>query len=725
MAARTESPKEENVTRAVQRLLELSKLDPSQQRFCTSPERSIRLLAPAGSGKTHCLLWRCYFLSQIASDQNSRFLVVTFTRAARDELRARIKAHPVLSSIESSIEISTLNSWGFRRLKNRTHNLKLCATDADKYFCLNNLLQPYWQKHPAVRAALTSKYASHKSKEIMELFDALKALGFRHDLHISPTLLAKHVEWLKECRLEYHLLSVIQRLIDLEIVPSDVHSKSNAYEILFENFVQFWIESTQAMFNASLITLEDQKYWAMIDITGNLDAGKILTGAARYSDILVDEFQDVNALDLSLLIAVGKYNNAPISLVGDDDQAIFEWRGATPTFILDPEKFLGANCATHILETNYRSPRNIVEHSQLLIKKNLRRVDKKIQSAASNTAKIRTLRMPTLTASIEFVVRLVKEEISKGRRSTIALIGRKRSQIIPYQIVFASENIEFYAAEDLQVFLSKAFNELKEMILIQQNVKNASSSEGQLVAILMKLCDKVKKYPLSKNDGAQLRNHLFRARPKSLADGIDAILKFTGSLKGENKNGRRSEEFASAIYKLGRCSTVATAIDTISTEFSGLRKDYGKSVEDIFYTDPPFTYLSDYARRYDDQFDKFCDDIDRAIATLARLDPEDLESEFSSRPGQAPLHLMTALRAKGKEYDTVIILDANSGIWPSKLADTPDQLEQERRLFYVAFTRARREVVVLVNDFIFGEPAIPSPYLQEAGLTISPPETLL
>ncbi|MBK7497321.1 MAG: ATP-binding domain-containing protein [Candidatus Omnitrophica bacterium] len=81
---------------------------------------------------------------------------------------------------------------------------------------------------------------------------------------------------------------------------------------------------------------------------------------------------------------------------------------------------------------------------------------------------------------------------------------------------------------------------------------------------------------------------------------------------------------------------------------------------------------------------------------------------------------MTALRAKGKEFDVVIVLDCNSGVWPSKLAVGEDQLEAERRLFYVAVTRTRKRLILLVDDKMFGDQAMPSPYLSEMGLTSVP-----
>jgi DNA helicase-2/ATP-dependent DNA helicase PcrA len=85
---------------------------------------------------------------------------------------------------------------------------------------------------------------------------------------------------------------------------------------------------------------------------------------------------------------------------------------------------------------------------------------------------------------------------------------------------------------------------------------------------------------------------------------------------------------------------------------------------------------------------------------------------------------MTALRAKGKEFDAVILLDVNQDIWPSKLAETEDQLEQERRVFYVAMTRVRKRLLMLVNDSMLGRPALPSPYLSEMELEVKPAKVL-
>jgi DNA helicase-2/ATP-dependent DNA helicase PcrA len=79
---------------------------------------------------------------------------------------------------------------------------------------------------------------------------------------------------------------------------------------------------------------------------------------------------------------------------------------------------------------------------------------------------------------------------------------------------------------------------------------------------------------------------------------------------------------------------------------------------------------------------------------------------------------MTALRAKGKEFDTVILLDVNDEIWPNRNARTPEQREAERRVFYVAFTRAKKRVLMFVSDSYRNRVAIPSPFIEELGLSV-------
>ena len=177
---------------------------------------------------------------------------------------------------------------------------------------------------------------------------------------------------------------------------------------------------------------------------------------------------------------------------------------------------------------------------------------------------------------------------------------------------------------------------------------------------------------------------------------------------------------AEAIGGFLRARSVSQALLELSSRFAGLQRDFGKAEEDVFYVDPPFLHLAEFAVPYFDDYLTFVDDLERAKHQLAHVAPFRDEMKPSSRDElwKRPVHLMTAIRAKGKEFDTVILLGVNDNIWPSKLAETAEELEAERRVFYVAFTRARRRVVALIDRHYGGRPVLPSPYLHEPGLML-------
>ena len=689
-----------------------SLLDDSQRAFCSCPTKAIRLLAPAGSGKTLSLLWRCINFQQIDPAHNERFLIFTFTRVARDELKDRLSSDKTYAPLRDFTEICTLNQWGYRRIRALAHNTKLLTSDADRYFCLQNLLQPVWRRHPAVMAVVTNQKPSAK-KAIMTLIDRFKTHGFRHDLHQQVDAFAGHLSWMLKNGQEMHAMGLLQELEDLELVPPGLEGLK-LVEAAHNGFFRFWIDACTLMYESAVFTLEDQKYWALIDCEQKLTEGRFTTGAQRYHHVLVDEFQDINTLDLALLKCIGRLNKAELTIVGDDDQAIYEWRGATPRYILHPDQHLDSGYETFTLEVNYRSPRNIVERSQRLIQNNRNRVPKAVRAVGTKDARIDVLAAGSLTDSIDYVTATVKELLAARGDDPhrVAIVGRKRSQIIPYQIIFASQDIPFFAAEDLQVFLSKAFEDLKQLLLCHSR-RDLRRSTSEVVEDVLRLCDQVKRYPLKKTDKQPLRAHLIAGKPRTLKEAVDVLRAYHGQLKGSNDGGRMSESFADAITSFLAAGTVSDAIGQISLEFQGLQKDYGKSEEDIFYVDPPFLYLSEYAERYGDDIVEFIDDMEKAVETLAQVPSDDGHADKSFK---RPLHLMTALRAKGKEYDTVIILDVNDGIWPSKLAVTDEQKEQERRIFYVGVTRARRRLILITNTTMMGEPAAVSPYLAEMGL---------
>lgn len=689
----------------------LTCLDDSQRAFCEAPLENIRLLAPVGCGKTQCLLHRSRHLVDI-SKRRTRILIFTFTRVARDELRSRLGDF----QLEDSVEVTTLNAWGFRRIRSSSFSPKLITSRADYHFAMLNQLQSIWQRFKHVKEAIQTANRWRKAnapKVLMDMMDSFKSLGFDHIRHKERGPFLAHWARLDSQNLQWRLMQHVEDLKKIEILeeehfpPSrDVMESDKVH--LYERFYRFWCKATDHLLREATFTLEDQKYFAYQDEQKNVEDGKFLTGAARHAHVFVDEFQDINPLDLALIKAIVERNRATLTIAGDDDQAIFEWRGATPEYIMEPGRFFDLDFSTRTLAVNYRSPFNIVKHSQALIQHNRRRVQKDVRASSAKEARIEVRKTIDLADALNFVKDLVDQSVSEGRSpSRVALVSRKRSQIIPYQVFFASRDISFCAAEDLQVFLSNAFNRLVELL----EVKSGSVPRTRVVTTVLSLCDLVKRYPLNRVERETLRKHMVDARPKSMEAGVDSLSSYKGNLKGANAGGQTSVAMAEALREFMEAPSVPETLVVLGQRFDGLQFDFGKSEEDVFFADPPFVYLAQYARRYQD-FDSFIEDVEKARETLVHVPPFD---EGDGRPlSNHPLHLMTALRSKGKEFDVVVLLDVVEGMWPNRNARTQDELEGERRVFYVAFTRARERVVMLTS-----RTHDPSPYIAELGLPTS------
>ena len=274
---------------------------------------------------------------------------------------------------------------------------------------------------------------------------------------------------------------------------------------------------------------------------------------------------------------------------------------------------------------------------------------------------------------------------------------------------FASREIPFCAAEDLQVFLSDTFDRLLRLLTIKDEAERRQRTSRVLDDLLF-LCDNVKRWPVNRREKMSLRRHVETKRPRTILAGVDALEEFRGNLKGRNEEGETSLSMAEAIRQFISAKTVSESLNALSKAFEGFHPDFGKAEDDIFFADPPFIQLSEYAKQYEDDYDSFIEDIEVAKETLVRVPPfesDDRGEDLSKNP----LHLMTALRAKGKEFDKVILLDVEDKMWPNINAKSEEQKEAERRVFYVAFTRAREQVTMLLR-----KGAVPSPYIQELGL---------
>lgn len=674
-------------------------LDHSQLEFCNSPSRNIRLLAPAGCGKTFSLLHRCRKLFE-GSDSTHRFLVVTFTKTATAELRERLFQDPEFQSVRDHVRTTTLNAYGWQRIRDQVRNPRLLTNQTELHFAMLNQLRPVWNGRRRIEEAINSNRSA--TRTLMNVMDNLKAMGFDHTRDTNRNHVESHFAALAQQGLSRRVREQFELLMGINVLEppkgsDDPEKAAPSIKQFYDHFFVFWREATRRLLEESTFTFEDQKYWTYLDMKPVGPDGKarpLLHGAARYNHILVDEFQDINPLDLKLVEALVERNQATITVVGDDDQAIFEWRGASPEYILHPDEYFGASFTDYELSVNYRAPRNIVDLSQRLIANNENRRVKKIAAAEdADTAEVSVEYKASTAERLEFVTEIARSVETPGK---VAVIGRLRRQLIPYEVYFASDGAPFHTATDLDIFSSKAFDDLISLLEIWDQAEDSVRPQ-QATDRAIQICDLIKLYPLNRRDRSNLNEYLYRERPRNVRQATVAIDGYDGP-KLRGKTHRQLYEAASEFIIAG---TVADALRVIAGQFTGLRFDIDKSETDVWYIAPPLEQLAQIAEGEAMSADSLIERLENAKNRLKEYrafeDNEDNTSELASIL-ERPLHLMTATRAKGKEFDTVILLDTVENVWPhSRSTDDQRKLEAERRLFYVAFTRARRKVIMLTT----------------------------
>ena len=670
------------------------KLDRFQLEFCRSDADHIRLLAPAGCGKTFALLHRCRELASQAR-QVERFLIVTFTKSATTELELRLARDRDFQSIRDQVTISTLNAYGFRRMRNEIRAPKLLSSRNDLHFAMRNQLRPLWTVKPHLEDVINRR--GNGARQLMSVMDNLKALGFDHTRDTNFDRFSEHLQRIRGQGLDAQIDAQFDVLTRVKALESKSRNGEEAPEDsprqMYNRFFTFWRDAVSRLHEESTFTFEDQKYWCWLDLRSPDNAGKPkppVTGVARFDHILIDEFQDINPLDLQLIRTLADRHRASIAIVGDDDQAIFEWRGATPEYILNPEVYFGNPFQTYVLGVNYRSPANIVEYSQNLIRHNLSRVGKQVTAVpGAPRAAIEMRPTDSIGERLELVSKLARELPHPGK---VAVIGRTRAQLIPYEVYYASDGGPVQMATDLDVFASSAFDGLLHLLEIWERRDDRRRSR-QVIDEAVDVFNAIRRAPFSRKNDREVRTFLQRQDARTCADAIESMADY----HGPKLSGKTHEHLAATGSEFICAGEVWEAINAIADGFDGLRFDFEKAEDDVWFTDPPLKQLADMAHEQEMNVEDLIDRLERARDQLRHYQGFEDDSDGGD-DAERPLHLMTATRAKGKEFDTVIMLDTVETIWPHKRARSVREIEAERRLFYVAFTRARRRVIMLTAE---------------------------
>ena len=406
--------------------------------------------------------------------------------------------------------------------------------------------------------------------------------------------------------------------------------------------------------------------------------------ANKFKYIHIDEFQDTNAIQMeisSLLCSVHKN----LFVVGDDDQSIYSWRGAEIKNILDFEKTF-PNAKVHKLEQNYRSTKNILELANTIIASNTERKKKSLWTDNPEGEKVEVKIAQNENEEAEFVAFRIKQLIAKGAKpSDFAVLMRINALSRAYEQEFAKYNIPFKVYGGFKFFERK---EIKDITAYMRLIVNPLDNESILRIIntpkrgigdktVETLINYAKEYDLSIFDGIVDADRLpLSAGAKNK---LDQFRKIITSLMVECSQKPLTEIFDTVIEKTNFMSQFEVKSEENYSKTMNVN-EYQNAIEEFAKLNPNAT-LAEYLNSI----------------TLSSDTDEIEEGNYVS---VATIHAV-----KGLEFPYVFIAGLDETVFPiSRATEGESDLEEERRLMYVAITRAERKLFLTRAEsrFLYG-----------------------
>ncbi|MAW59306.1 MAG: ATP-dependent DNA helicase PcrA [Planctomycetes bacterium] len=491
----------------------------------------------------------------------------------------------------------------------------------------------------------------------------------------------------------------------------------------FEQFISNWkqhsLDPLQAAENASLYGMEEEraaivyaKYEEQLAKQDGLDFDDLLLkgvelvrkdrdGARRWVDrfehILVDEYQDTNDLQYNFVKLLSAAHNN-LAVCGDPDQSIYRWRGADIGNILRFEQdFPGTRVIR--LEQNYRSVGNVLKAAQHVIRNNRSRKEKDLITDREDGAALRLLEAATEEDEALDVARVVERWIREGTRaSEVAVFYRTNACSrsleaamtrlqLPYQVVGGLSFFERREVKDLLAYARLVVNPRDEVSALRViNVPPRGIGETSIGRI--------------------------RAAATEHDESVLQVLRreeVRTALRGPAKKGALN--FLKIVFDLGERIESAEAVLRMAIDRTGYRRfaDSLTTTEDVDRGENIDELLA-FAAEYDEREEGGIRGFMEEISLLTDVDRWAVGAERVS--------LMTVHAAKGLEFDRVAVVGLEEGLFPhARSFEEPEGLEEERRLFYVALTRAREELCLAHSRMRFRTgapgPQAPSRFLDE------------
>ena len=599
------------------------------------------VIAGAGSGKTRVLTYKiAYLLSQGMKPWS--IMALTFTNKAAREMKERI-GKLVGNDLAQHLYMGTFHSIFFRILR----------AEAEHIGFNNNF----------------TIYDESDSRSLIKAI--VKEMGL-DDKKYKPAAVHAKISMAKN-----NLMSAAAYDSDAAIFEQNKRAQMPEVGKIFVTYVQR-CKQANAMDFDDLLTLTYQLFREHEDIRHKY--------AARFDYVLVDEYQDTNHVQMSIVMQLCQEKQR-VCAVGDDSQSIYSFRGANIDNILNYQRqFQGTRLFK--LEQNYRSTQTIVEAANSLIKHNRNQIPKDVFSENAKGEKIQY--KPAYSDKEEAAI--VAKDVKRIRRedgcqySDFAILYRTNAQSRSFEEEFRKQGIPYRIYGGLSFYQRK---EIKDIIAYFRLVANPDDEEaikriinyparGIGAATVLKIADCAHQNQVSFWEviGAPERYGL--AVTKGTMNKLETFRLLISSFIERAQT--------TDVYELG---------DAIIKE-SGISQDImsGKDADDLARQENLEEFLSGMSafveeRREEGRFDElFLQDYLQDVALLTDADSDGDKDE-------PRVSLMTVHAAKGLEFPTVFVVGLEENIFPSPLsAASLRELEEERRLLYVAITRAEKHCIL-------------------------------
>ena len=599
-----------------------------QEEAITHKGGPLMVLAGPGSGKTLVITYRVKWLIENAGVHPSNILVITFTRAAAEEMKKRFFMFDGMAN--TPVTFGTFHSIFFMILR---YAYRYTAANIIREDVKRRYIKEMTE-NMELEIEDENEFLSGIINEISYVKGEMMSLSYYHSNNCSDELFAQIYEGYEKRLREENLIDFDDMLVF-------------CYELLKER--------------EDIRTLWQNKF--------------------QY--ILIDEFQDINKVQYEIIrMLAGKGDH--LFIVGDDDQSIYRFRGARPEIMLGFEKDY-PEAKKVILNTNYRCSEEIVEGAEHLISHNTKRFPKNMQAARGSKVPITFRNLKDAGEECTYILKVIRFYYKKGipledmavifRTNTQPrlLVGRLMEYNIPFQMRDVIPNIfDHWIARNILTYIKLAMGNRDRKLFLQvmnrpkRYISRSMITEAQVDLKKLKQQTFGKKWLYEKIDKLEMDLYLLRKMEPYAA--IQYI-----------RNGIGYEDYMNEYAQFRRMNP--DDLEEVLNQIQESAKEY-HSFEEWF------AYIESYG--------------------------EELRKQMEAgRQQKSGVTLTTMHSSKGLEYEVVFVMDINEGVTPHKKAVKEADLEEERRLFYVAVTRAKTYLFLYSVKELYQKDAQISRYIGE------------